>query len=214
MVHYAGVRAGRGVIPSLKLNNVARTELKDEKYDYSEVSDIKHLFYDDLVKFILYNIKDVLLLTGLENKTKDTSTIYSRMYQMCVFPKEAFTTTKVVWHSLIKFMYERGYVPGTNRNKGKNKKNIIDYSAALSNQINDDSEDEFEGSLFTVDEPDLDSDSDDDKEEKYQGAYVMNTLHMQPTNIKIMGKPAKYIHDNVADKDIGSKIFGPLYRNI
>ena len=38
---------------------------------------------------------------------------------MFVFPKEAFTTTKVVWHSLIKFMYEKGYVPGTNRNKGK-----------------------------------------------------------------------------------------------
>lgn len=206
MVHYAGVRSGRGVIPSLKLNNVAKTELKDEKYDYSEVSDIKHLFYDDLVKFILYNIKDVLLLTGLENKTKDSSTIYSRMYQMCVFPKEAFTTTKVVWHSLIKFMYERGYVPGTNRNRGKNKKNIIDYSSALSNQISDDNyDDDFDGSLFIVDEPDLESGEDDDKEEKYQGAFVMNTLHMQPTNIKIMGKPAKYIHDNVADEDIGSE---------
>jgi len=204
MVHYAGIRSGGGVIPSLKLNNVAKTELKDEKYDYSEVSDIKHLFYDDLEKFILYNIKDVLLLVGLENKSKDTNTIYSRMYQMCVFPKEAFTTTKVVWHSLIKFMYERGYVPGTNRNKGKNKKNIIDYSSALSNQLSDDIDD-FEESLFIVDEPDLESEGDEEKEEKYQGAFVMNTLHMQPTNVKIMGKPAKYIHDNVADLDIGSE---------
>lgn len=207
MVHYAGVRAGRGVIPSLKLNNVARTELKDEKYDYSEVSDIKHLFYDDLVKFILYNIKDVLLLTGLENKARDTSTIYSRMYQMFVFPREAFTTTKVVWHSLIKFMYERGYVPGTNRNKGKNKKNIIDYSAAIGNQLRDiEDDDSFEDSLFTVDEPDIGNEDSDgeEKEEKYQGAFVMNTLHMQPTSVKIMGKPAKYIHDNVADSDVTS----------
>ena len=214
MVHYAGVRSGGGVIPSLKLNNVAMSELKDEKYDYSEVSDIKHLFYDDLVRFILYNIKDVLLLTGLESKTKDTTTIYSRMYQMFVFPREAFTTTKVVWHSLIKFMYERGYVPGTNRNRGKNKKNIIDYSAVLGNQLSgvDDDED-FEDSLFNVEEPDLGDDSNEEKDEKYQGAFVMNTLHMSPTNIKIMGKPAKYIHDNVADSDVTSR-FAQLYSNI
>lgn len=207
MVHYAGVRSGRGVIPSLKLNNVARSELKDEKFDYSEISDIKHLFYDDLLKFILYNIKDVLLLVSLEKKTKDTSTIYSRMYQMCVFPKEAFTTTKVVWHSLIKFMYERGYVPGTNRNKGKNKKGIIDYSAALSNQLSDDlDEEDFEDTFFSIEEPDLGGDDNgEEKEEKYQGAFVMNTLHMQPTNIEVMGKPAKYIHDNVADLDVSSE---------
>lgn len=176
MVHYAGVRAGRGVIPSLKLNNVAKNELRDEKYDYSEVSDIKHLFYDDLIRFILYNIKDVLLLTGLENKSKDTTTIYSRMYQMFVFPKEAFTTTKVVWHSLIKFMYERGYVPGTNRNRGKNKKSIIDYSSALSNQLSD-SED-IDDEMFMLEEPDIgsDEDSEDKKDEKYQGKC---TPHIQ-----------------------------------
>ena len=206
MVHYAGVRAGRGVIPSLKLNNVAMTELKEEKYDYSEVSDIKHLFYDDLERFILYNIKDVLLLVGLESKTKDTTTIYSRMYQMFVFPREAFTTTKVVWHSLIKFMYERGYVPGTNRNRGKNKKNIIDYSSALGNQLKDtddmDSEEEYFYNI--AEEPDIDDDGEE-KEEKYQGAFVMNTLHMQDTGIEIMGKPAKYVHDNVADMDIESR---------
>ncbi len=203
MVHYAGIRSGRGVIPSLKLNNIAKTELKDEKYDYSEVSDIKHLFYDDLERFILYNIKDVLLLVGIEKKTDDTSTIYSRMYQMFVFPKEAFTTTKVVWHSLIKFMYEKGYVPGTNRNKGKNKKNIINYSSVLSGQFDNDSN-TIDGQTFEIDEPDFD-DGDNDKEEKYQGAFVMNTLHMSSTGIKIMGKDAKYIHDNVADEDITSE---------
>ena len=41
----------------------------------------------------------------------------------------------------------------------------------------------------------------------------MNTLHMSPTNIKIMGKPAKYIHDNVADSDVTSR-FAQLYSNI
>lgn len=203
MVHYSGIRSSK-VIPSKKLNSIARTELRDEKYDYSEVSDIKHLFYDDLLKFILYNIKDVLLLVNIERKTKDTSTIYSRMYQMCVFPNEAFTTTKVVWHSLMKFMYSKGYVPGTNRNKGKKNKHIIDYSSVLGDQIKsvDYTNDEFD---FLVDEELEEDESSDKKEEKYQGAFVMNPLHMQPTNVEIMGKPSKFIHDNVADSDVSSE---------
>ena len=34
---------------------------------------------------------------------------------------------------------------------------------------------------------------------------VMNTLHMKPSGMKIMGKDAKYVHENVADQDITSE---------
>ena len=204
MVFYSGINAGGGVLASHKLNYIAEKELKDQKYDYSEISDIIHLFYDNLLMFILYNIKDVLLLKGLENKTHSMDVIYSRMYQMFVFPKEAFTTTKVVWHSLIKFMYERGYVPGTNRNKGKHHKQMIDYSAVLGDQIAKQIE-SLEGQDFEV-EPELGGEGNDDKEEKYDGAFVMNTLHMQPTSVEILGTPSKYIHNNVADSDVSSEM--------
>ena len=204
MVLYSGINAGGGVLASHKLNYIAEKELKDSKYDYSEVSDIVHLFYDDLLMFILYNIKDVLLLTGLEKKTHSMDVIYSRMYQMFVFPQEAFTTTKVVWNSLIKFMYDRGYVPGTNRNKGKKHKSMIDYSAVLGDQLASQMSFELEGQDFMV-EPDVSDGMDEDSDEKYDGAFVMNTLHMQPTSVNIMGTPAKYVHDNVADLDVGSE---------
>jgi hypothetical protein len=154
--------------------------------------------------FILYNIKDVLLLMGIENKIHPMDVIYSRMYQMFVFPQEAFTTTKVVWHSLIKFMYDNGYVTGTNRNKGKKHKNMIDYSAVLGDQLASQMNFDLEGQDFTV-EPDFSDTSDDDVDEKYDGAFVLNTLHMKPTSVKIMGTPAKYVHDNVADEDISSE---------
>lgn len=206
MVHYAGIRSGRGVLASTKLNAIAKKELKDEKYDYSEVSDIKHLYYEDLLRFILYNIKDVLLLVGIEKKSKDMSTIYNRMYTMCVFPKEAFTTTKVVWYSLIKFMYQNGYVPGTNRNKGKHSKQMIDYGQLIGSQeISEMNDDEFIDSYFGIDDENNEENEDEEKEEKYSGAYVMNTLHMQETGLQVMGKPAKFIHDNVGDMDVGSE---------
>ena len=204
MVLYSGINAGRGVLASHKLNYIAEKELKDTKYDYSEVSDIVHLFYDDLRMFILYNIKDVLLLTGIENKTHPMDIIYSRMYQMFVFPQEAFTTTKVVWHSLIKFMYDHGYVPGTNRNRGKKHKTMIDYSAVLGEQLASQMNFDLEGLDFTV-EPDFSDTENDDVDEKYDGAFVLNTLHMQPTSINILGTPAKYVHNNVADEDVGSE---------
>lgn len=207
MVLYSGVNAGSGVLASHKLNYIAQKELKDEKYDYSEVSDIIHLFYDDLLLFILYNIKDVLLLKGLEDKTHVMDIIYSRMYRMFVLPREAFTTTKVVWYSLVKFMYDNGYVPGTNRNKGKKNKVMIDYSTAFTQQIADlPSEDSFVGSEF-FEEPSVSDGSDDgkDEDEKYGGAFVSNTLHQQPTGVMIMGTPAKYVHNNAADMDAASE---------
>ena len=202
MVLYSGIRSGYGVLPSHKLGYIAQKELKDTKYDYSEVSDIIHLFYDDLLRFILYNIKDVLLLVGLERKTNDMSTIYSRMYQMFVFPREAFTTTKVVWHSLIKFMYDAGYVPGTNRNRGKTKKHIIDWAEMIATQTNMSELDSIDDMEFDIEEDEPD---ENEKEEKYEGAFVANTLHMQPTGVKILGADAKYIHDYVADSDVGSE---------
>ena len=52
------VRKGQGVLPSKKLNDVGRAELKDEKLDYSEEANIKTLPYVDYKKFVKYNIKD------------------------------------------------------------------------------------------------------------------------------------------------------------
>ena len=207
MVLYSGVHSQGGVLPSHKLNFIAQKELKDTKYDYSEYSDIVHLYYDNLILFFLYNIKDTLLLHGIEERTHDMDVIYSRLYQMFVFPSEAFTTTKVVWHSLIKFMKDRGYVPGTNRNKGKHTKKIIDYGSILGAKFQQQMEESIEDLDVFVD-PDADNEDGEgeEKDEKYEGALVANPLHMQPTGIKIKGADAKYIHDNVADSDVGSKL--------
>lgn len=58
MVNYAGIRSGKGKLPSVKLNAIAQKELKDEKLDYSEYGNIRMFPYYDFWKFILYNIKD------------------------------------------------------------------------------------------------------------------------------------------------------------
>lgn len=211
MVMYAGIRSGRGELASTKLNYIAEIELKDEKLDYSEDADIKTLFYRNLYKFIEYNLKDVLLQWGIETKTMDIQTIYSRMYDLFVTPTQSFTTTKVVLHALYSYALGKGFILGHNRNK--NHKNLIlpKYGEIFSNVSADTTEEEYFDNLFgTDDESEEESEDGTVKREKYAGAFVMNPLYINPTGVYIRGKPSKFVHDHVVDLNIS----GPLYSDI
>lgn len=203
MVFYAGIRSGRGKLPSHKLNFVAQRELGDTKLDYSESGDIRRFPYQDPVKFWLYNIKDTLLLVGIERKTKDMDTIYSRMYSSMILPEDSFTTTKMVLGALDSFVFkeESPVVLGANKNKFAQNRNAkqIDYNQLLSQYW--DADDNVDINL----EPDEDEEEDDEEREKYDGAFVMNTLHMNPTGYELLGKPSKWIHRYVGDEDITSE---------
>lgn len=206
MVIYAGIRSGRGELASTKLNYIAEIELKDEKLDYSEDADIKTLFYRNLKKFIEYNLKDVLLQWGIETKTMDIQTIYSRMYDLFVTPSQSFTTTKVVLHALYSYALGKGFILGHNRNK--NHKNLVlpKYGEIFNNVTDDTSEEEYFNDVFGIDDESTDEESEDGtvKREKYAGAYVMNPLYINPTGVMIRGKPSKFVHDHVVDLDVTS----------
>ena len=81
MAQYIKIRKSRSEIKSVKLNNIAKIEIGDEKLDYSEDANIKTLPYVDYHKFILYNIKDSLLLLGIENRTNDIDNVFHRASQ-------------------------------------------------------------------------------------------------------------------------------------
>ena len=210
MVNYAGIRSGGAKLASHKLNYVARKELKDEKLDYSESGNIRTFVYEDLLKFLLYNIKDVLLLAGISWKTGDMNTIYSRMYSSMILPKDSFTTTAVVWGSLTAFINKMGWTFGANKSKfpGMRDRKDPNYAQIVSNFQEDDSGDIYEELFFGDDSEDEDDDEEEGgtkKRKKYDGAFVANTLHMRPTGYTIMGQPAQYVHRNVGDQDITSE---------
>lgn len=236
---YAGIRAARGELPSLKLNYIAERELKDKKLDYSEEADLTALYYHNPWKYHLYNIKDVLLLVKLALKTRDFDTYYSLMYENALLQNEAFVSTVVVLNSLRIFAatFNKGYVMGSNKSKlFKDKKEtdarkVVDaYIRALENRGDKlDEEDPDEPEIEEDDEVDEDAffddsanekdilievDDDDDpepsngkkkKKKKYQGAFVMNPLHMKTSGFKIMGAASQLIHDFVIDMDIKSE---------
>jgi hypothetical protein len=176
MVNYAGIRSGKGKLPSVKLNAIAKNELKDEKLDYSEYGNIKMFPYYDWWKFVMYNIKDVLLQVGIERKTHDANYIYTVMTTSSLKTSEVFTSTTVVGNDLRLFAdIEFDIVMGSNKNK-----------------------------LFKVEK--TEEQIREEKKDKFAGAFVMNPGHCSPTGFMLLGALNKYIHDHVIDEDISSEL--------
>ncbi len=204
MVNYAGIRSGRGTLPSLKLNSIARAELRDEKIDYSEEGNIKYFPYKSWRKFVLYNIKDVLIQYGISQKTKDMDTFYTTIYRNAVLPNQVFTSTSIISESFRKYIYTfgEGYVMGSNKSRIFGRDTGMDYAGlvhAAFNQYNDDDEYDPDDLFFD------DDDEGDGKTDKFKGAFVMNPKYMTSTGYEIMGKVAQFIHEHVVDFDITSE---------
>lgn len=231
MVNYGGVRSARGKLPSLKLNSVAKNELKDEKIDFSDISNMKYFKYNNLKLFILYNAKDTILLHGLEKKVKDYNTIYQTMIEDICLPNEVFTSTTYEEGAFRHFSYTYGkqYVLGSNKHRWESNA-LIDYQKMVNdmlgvkseqniyldesevigdNYILSEIEDEDEMEEYDVSSYEIIEESDSmargSVNVKFSGALVQNVEHITPTGVKISGKDSKYVHDCVGDQDITSE---------
>jgi hypothetical protein len=114
---YAGVRSGAGKLPSMKLNAIAKKELRDEKLNYEEEGNIKTFMYKNLWKYFMYNIKDVLLQKGIGRTTGDIDAVYDRCYDHGMLIPEAFVSTTMLTTSLTKYFFKEGFILGTNANR-------------------------------------------------------------------------------------------------
>ena len=122
MKNYAAIRKGREELRSFSLNYIAKKVLNDEKLDYADVGNIKTLSYKDYKKYFIYNIKDVLLQIGIENRTNDVDYVYTVSYLNATPYESIFKqTVKLRNTQYIRFL-EMGYVPGENINTGSYEK--------------------------------------------------------------------------------------------
>lgn len=144
MIVYAALRKGQGELRSFSLNSVAKEEIGDEKLDYSEDANIKTLPYVDYKKFVIYNIKDVLLQLGIERKTKDIENVYLRAYTNATTYEKVFKQTVFLKNRAYIEYYKQGLIIGNNVN--------IDYGMDSEKEEEDDDE-KFDGAL--VAEPTL-----------------------------------------------------------
>lgn len=116
MSQYIKIRKGKAELKSVKLNNIAWKELKDEKLDYSDEANIKTLPYINYNKFVLYNIKDTLLQMGIERRTHDTdNTLISALSNATQY-QNLFSQTIVLKSFAYISYYQQGYIIGNNKN--------------------------------------------------------------------------------------------------
>jgi len=184
MRNYAAIRKGSKELRSNRLTYVASKEIKDEKLDYSESSTIKTLSYNNYLMYILYNIKDVLLQYGIENKTKDLETFYLTSYSnFTPYESEFKQTVKLRNIQYASFMAQ-GLVPGANVN------------AFLANYKEERETDDYD------DEENEENEDTKKKDDKFEGALVGNPTLINPFGMELFGKKSNNIFRYTIDFDM------------
>lgn len=143
MIVYAAIRKGQQELRSTKLTYIAKREIGDEKLDYSEEGSLKTLGYRNWLMYVLYNIKDVLLQKGIEERTTDVYTYYFTSYQNITPYENEFKQTVKLRNVQYLFYLDNGMVPGQNIN-------AILYNGKVEKEKEDDEDDDdskFEGAL-------------------------------------------------------------------
>lgn len=116
MYKYASIRKGQGTLRSNKLTDTAMEEIKDAKLDYSDSSSLRDLPYTDYALYVKYNIKDVLLQYGIEEKTHDMDTLYSRSILNVTPIEKCFKQTRFLENRAYMEYLLSGLVIGNNCN--------------------------------------------------------------------------------------------------
>lgn len=177
MIVYAAIRKGQQELRSNKLNYIAQKELNDEKLNYSEDGNIKTLSYNNFLKYILYNIKDVLLQCGIEGRTSDVDTYYLTSYRNITPYESEFKQTVKLRNVQYKSFVNQGLIPGENVN----------------------------GFLYNYEvreDDDADDEEDDEKKTKFEGALVGNPLLINNFGTEVFGEKSNSIFKYSIDFDM------------
>lgn len=137
---YASIRKGGSELRSYRLNFIGEKELKDTKLDYSEDGDIKTLPYTNFKKFVMYNIKDVLLQLGIERKVTDFDTLYISSYKNATAYDKVFKQTMKLRNVQYLSFLKQGLIPGENIN-------VYNQEVEKYADEEDDEDEAYEGAL-------------------------------------------------------------------
>ena len=184
---YASIRKSQHALKSVSLNAVADKELEDKKVDYTEETNLVELMYLNFKKFIIYNIKDVLLQLGIEKKTNDMATYYNKAMTNRSPYSKIFRETHFLRNTREYYFNKDGWVQGNNVN-------IIRLRDA-----NIKTSDPF----YVI----KTEDEDDDKssnEMSFKGAINAEPIWNDNVGVTLMGKKSNKIYKNAIDFDMGA----------
>lgn len=178
---YASIRKSQHTLRSVSLNAIGDRELRDRKVEYPAASNIVRFPYVNWMLFIKYNIKDVLLQLGIERKTKDVMTYYTRSHSNMTPYNKIFKETHLLRNVREMYFEKDGWVQGNNLN-------IIGKDEDLE-------EKKFYGTL---------DNNDDEGGASFKGAIMADPIWNAPIGMVVLGQRTNNLHENAMDYDMGA----------
>lgn len=176
---YASIRKSQQMLKSVSLNAIGDRELKDKKVEYPANTRFMDFAYIDWLLFILYNIKDVWIMVGIERKTNDVMTYYSKSHSNLTPYAKIFRETHLLRNVREKYFNEDGWVQANNLNIiGLDEEELFD---------------QVEG-----------SEDDDEGEATFKGAIMADPVMNDNVGIHILGSPTNNVFENAMDYDMAA----------
>ena len=172
---YASIRKGNSELRSYRLNDIGSIEVGDTKLDYSESGDIKTLPYKNFKMFVIYNIKDVLLQMGIEERTSDVDTFYVSSYINATPYDKVFKKTVALRNVQYLSFLKQDLIPGANINIFE--KEEVNYA---------------------------DDEDDEDDDEGFEGALVADPNYNGYVGLPLYGRASNCLYGNAIDFDMSS----------
>lgn len=121
MLLYAQVRKAKA-LPSYKLDAIGEREIHEGKVSYADIGNIATFPMRNYRKFVIYNIKDVLIQYGIEEKVKDVDFMFHKAYEAGTRYLKCFKET--IYNRNLGYIYfkKQGQILGNNQNVGVEEK--------------------------------------------------------------------------------------------
>lgn len=104
---FAAIRKSQTEMRSYSLSYVGRMIAKIDKIGHDK---FREFAYQDLIKFLLYNVRDVVVQLAIESKCNDCKSLMSRSYMFSTQFSKCFQETHIV-RNIREFYYEKiGYI--------------------------------------------------------------------------------------------------------
>lgn len=179
---YASIRKSQQMLKSVSLNAIGQRELKDKKVEYPAEANIMTFAYKNWRRFLKYNIKDVLIQYGIERKTNDVITYYSKSHSNLTPYSKIFKETHLLRNVREMYFEKDGWVQGNNVNTiGLNEDELF-------NSVNDSEDDEEAG----------------DGESTFKGAIMAEPSMNANVGVPILGVASNNVFRNTMDYDMGA----------
>lgn len=108
-IQYASLRKSQGALRKVSLDFIATKEEIGSKIDHTNIGNFTIFSYRDYMLYVLYNIKDVLLQYGIDNKVNDMARFYSQcMNNRCPYKDGLKQTSSLrcLFYDLLKYQFD------------------------------------------------------------------------------------------------------------